>query len=538
MSTVALVKLVSAERWRNWARTEATFVGRVHRPSSTAELVDVVRPARRRLTLVGSGHSWAPVARPDEEALSLERHDSLVRIDSAARTATVQAGMRLCDLNRVLAAHRLALPVLGTSSRQTVAGATATATHGTGARFQGLSSLIRSLELVTASGEVARVSEADNAHMFAAARASLGLLGVVAEVTLECERAFNLRLVERPTTLDAVLDRLDELLARNEHFKFWWWPHTQAARTWEYNRTDEADTTGPLFRLVRDDLAFIYPGWLGLLTARVLPSRIPQLAQAYARLFNRRRERTDRSDHAFTYPVPIRHFELEYGVPIDAAAEAVRGVRALIDRERLLVDFVLEVRFAGPTTSGSAQLTHVTRATSARWCTGQRASRPTTAPSSRCCARSAADRTSAKCTPPQQTSSPTRTHGSPSSVLPGGSSIRTRDSATLTLTACSLCELSTAHGACGSQELASASTGRTICESFLVMRRRGFIIGSGRRGVSVSGARSSTHRLDARGADRRGASFTRRVRTRGAGRRVGARRAPSPVAPRPACGLP
>jgi hypothetical protein len=151
--------------------------------------------------------------------------------------------MRLRDLSRVLAAHRLALPVLGTSSQQTVAGATATATHGTGARFQGLSSLIRSLELVTASGEVVRVSEGDNARMFAAARAGLGLLGVVAEVTLDCERAFNLRLVERPMTLSAVLDRLDEFLARNEHFKFWWWPHTHAVRTWEYNRTEDADTT-------------------------------------------------------------------------------------------------------------------------------------------------------------------------------------------------------------------------------------------------------------------------------------------------------
>ncbi len=311
-----------------------------------AELVEVVGSAGRRLTLVGSGHSWAPIARPDEEALSLERYDSLVRVDADARTATVQAGMRLRELNRVLAAHRLALPVLGTSSQQTVAGATATATHGTGARFHGLSSLVRSLELVTAAGEAVRVSGDDNAHMLAAARASLGLLGVVAEVTLDCERAFNLRLVERPTTLDAVLAHLDELLARNEHFKFWWWPHTPAVRTWEYNRSEEAATTGALVRLVRDELAFVYPAWLGLLAARVLPSRIPQLAQAYTRLFNRRRERTDRSDHAFTFPVPIRHFELEYGVPIEAAAEAVRGVRTLIARERLLVDFVLEVRFA------------------------------------------------------------------------------------------------------------------------------------------------------------------------------------------------
>jgi hypothetical protein len=96
MSTVALVKLVSAERWRNWARTEPTFVGRVHRPSSTAELVEVVRSARRRLTLVGSGHSCCALRPSDsdeetyqpDDLVGATRHTSTSRRSALTRRST------------------------------------------------------------------------------------------------------------------------------------------------------------------------------------------------------------------------------------------------------------------------------------------------------------------------------------------------------------------------------------------------------------------------------------------------------------------
>ncbi len=335
---------MSAQRWRTWARTESTFVRRIHRPSSVDEVAALLHATTGRLTLVGSGHSWSPVARPDHEALSLERCNRV--LDADADSVTVQAGIRLRDLNAELARRGLSLPVLGTTAQQTVAGATATGTHGTGVGFGGLSTLIRSLELVTADGETLRVSDSENAEFLPAARASLGLLGVVTQVTLACEPAFNLHVVERPTRLDAVLADLERLLAANEHFKFWWWPHTQAVRAWEYNRTSVSDVTGRLSRLAQEYPAFIVPAWPGLLLGRAVPSAIPRLVRIHAERFNRRREHVDRSDHGFIFPVPIRHFEMEYAVPLEAAQEAVEGVRDLIERERLLVDFVLEVRFA------------------------------------------------------------------------------------------------------------------------------------------------------------------------------------------------
>jgi L-gulonolactone oxidase len=284
------------------------------------------------------------VAGPDYKALSLERCNRVLGANGDA--VTVQAGIRLRDLNAELARRGLALPVLGTVAHQTVAGATATGTHGTGIRFGCLSTLIRSLELVTADGETLRVSGVENAELLPAARASLGLLGVVTQATLTCEPAFNLRVLERPTTLDDVLADLGRLLAANEHFKFWWWPHTQAVRAWEYNRTEVPAETGRLLRLAQDYLAFILPAWPGLFLGQAVPSAIPRLVRFHAEHFNRRRDHVERSDHGFTYPVPIRHFEMEYAVPVEAAQEAVEGVRDLIERERLLVDFVLEVRFA------------------------------------------------------------------------------------------------------------------------------------------------------------------------------------------------
>jgi FAD-linked oxidoreductase len=338
-----------AELWQNWARTEAAFPIRFHEPVGTDEIRTVVRQVaerRGRLTMLGSGHSWSAVARPDDEALSLARHTGGATFDAKESTITVRAGTRLRDVNELLAAQGLALSSLGTSAAQTVAGAIATATHGSGARYGNLSTLVRGLELVTAGGGVVSISERRNADQLPAARASLGLLGVVSSVTLACEPAFNLRLVERPSPLDAVLGDLDRHVAEHDYFKFWWWPHTEAARTWEYDRTSEPDDTGRLRRLVVDELLFVYPGWAGLLVASARPRWTPALARGFTALFNQRRSRVDRSDRAFTFPVPIRHVEMEYAIPREAAAEAVRDLRHLIERERHLVDFIVEVRFS------------------------------------------------------------------------------------------------------------------------------------------------------------------------------------------------
>jgi FAD-linked oxidoreductase len=335
--------------WQNWARTEAAFPTRVHEPAGIDELrrtVLEVAGRRERLTLIGSGHSWSPVARPDSHALSLARHTGVEAVDPEAGAVTVRAGTRLRDLSESLAGRGLALSVLGTTAAQTVAGAIATGTHGSSARLGSISTQARTLEVVAAEGQVLSISDRQHSDLLPAARASLGLLGVVSSVALACEPAFNVRLVERPGPLDAVLADLERLLAEHDYFKFWWWPHTTAAKTWEYDRTNERDQTGRLGRFVADELLFVYPAWAGLRVGSVFPDKIPHLTRFFTDVFNRHRSRVDRSDHAFTFPVPIRHSEMEYGIPGHEAAAAVRALRELIERERHLVDMVVEVRFS------------------------------------------------------------------------------------------------------------------------------------------------------------------------------------------------
>jgi len=173
--------------WSNWAGTAKAAATRVARPASTDELASELRKAAEdglRVKAVGAGHSFTPAALTSGLRVELDQLASPVRVDTTTRRVTVQAGMRLHDLNLLLAAHGLALPNLGDIDVQTVAGALATGTHGTGAGFGCLSTFIAGLDLVTASGDV--VSCAPGTELFDAARVNVGALGVVSAVTLQC----------------------------------------------------------------------------------------------------------------------------------------------------------------------------------------------------------------------------------------------------------------------------------------------------------------------------------------------------------------
>src|SRR5206468_547218 len=142
--------------------------------------------------------------------LELDRLSSVVSVRGSS--VTVQAGMPLHRLNGLLSSYGLALPNLGDIDRQTISGALATGTHGTGARFGCLSTFVSSLVLVTGSGEVVSCSPSTRPEVFSAALVGLGAVGVVTEVTLECVPAFTLRAEERPAPLSSVLSSLDSLV--------------------------------------------------------------------------------------------------------------------------------------------------------------------------------------------------------------------------------------------------------------------------------------------------------------------------------------
>lgn len=309
--------------WTNWSgsvRRNPT----IRRPASEEDLRELVREATGTVRVAGAGHSFTPVAATDDTLLSLDRLTGVERVDRDAGTATVKAGTRLYALNRELADRGLALPNIGDVDRQSVAGALATGTHGTGTDFGVLATGVRGVRLVTADGAVRELDPGDG-DAFRAAQVSLGALGVLTAVTLDVEPAFRLREVERPVPVEAVLDSLSEW-REHDHFEFWWFPGTDTALVKTLDRTDDPVDLDPPYAERLENLAWGTMCRLG--------ARLPRLSTALNRVtvatFSES-EQVGPSHEVFPTARDVRFDETEYGVPREEAVAAFRALRDRVD---------------------------------------------------------------------------------------------------------------------------------------------------------------------------------------------------------------
>lgn len=330
--------------WSNWAGNVTTAPDLIAHPASTDEVVALVG-AHPRLKAVGAGHSFTPIAATDATLLRLDRMNRILHADTTTGLVRVQAGISLHELNPRLAALGLALPNLGDVDPQSVAGATSTGTHGTGARLFGIAKAIAALQLVTADGEVLEI---DAGHeLFDAARVGLGALGIVTEVTLQCVPAFLLNAREEPMAHSAVLGELDDLVDGNDHFEFYFFPHTDKALTKRNNRVPEGTAPAPLPRwrhLLDDELLSntLYEQVQRLGTRR--PALIPRINALSGSLLGAR-EYTDASHEVFVSPRRVRFRESEFALPRAAAAEAIGEMQRWYAKADESISFPVEVRF-------------------------------------------------------------------------------------------------------------------------------------------------------------------------------------------------
>lgn len=343
-----VVRRSTGERWTNWAGNQVATPAEIARPGSESELAAVIRRAgarHQRAKVVGAGHSFTAIAVTDGVQIDLGRYGRVVSADVDTGLVTVQAGITLRRLNAELAARGLALANLGDISSQTIAGAIATGTHGTGRALGGLATQVTGLRLVLADGSVLRCSDDEEPSVFAAARIGLGALGVVSTVTLQCVPAFTLRAVERERHWPDVLAELDDLVEANEHFEFYWFPHTDGCQTKENNRTDAPRPLGPVRSFVEDDLLANAAFGAVCHVGRRLPSAIPALSRFSVRALGVRTY-ADRSDKVFTSPRRVRFTEMEYGFPRAELRGVLERLRDHIDDSDLRISFPVEVRVA------------------------------------------------------------------------------------------------------------------------------------------------------------------------------------------------
>jgi L-gulonolactone oxidase len=279
--------------------------------------------------VVGSGHSFTAVALTDGHLVQLDNYQRVLKTDAVKGQVTVEAGIKLHRLNEELDRRGLAMPNLGDIDRQSISGAIATSTHGTARDLGGIARDIVGMRLIADDGSILDCSAGENADIFQAARVGVGALGVVSTVTIQAVPAFNLHAREVPMDVDDVLANLDDHIASNDHFEFYWVPGTRWAISKFNNRTSASGPKRGAWHQFRDDILFSNAAfWVVCRAGRLRPSIIPRVAKIMPNAGAT--EYVDKSYKVFCTPRMVRFYEMEYAIPFEAAREAFNRVRDYI----------------------------------------------------------------------------------------------------------------------------------------------------------------------------------------------------------------
>ena len=333
--------------WKNWAKNQTAHPLSIEKPRDEQAVAQVVKAAHERdekVKVVGSGHSFTSIALTQGRLLSINNLSGIVGVDAASRRVTVHAGTTLADLNLLLDEHGLALPNLGDITYQTVAGAISTGTHGTGQHLTGLAGQVVGMRFINAMGDVVETNDSTNPEILRLGRVGLGALGVLTQLTLQAVPAFHLRALEKPMRVDQVLEEIDMHVNTNDHFEFFWVPHTGWALTKRNNRTEDAVSPQPIVRGWLDKVVIENYGFGAVCAVgRMRPQWIPRLAKALPSSGGR--EYIDKSFKVFASTRLVKFYEMEYSIPRSHLVEALNEVRAMVNQRGYFLNFPVEVRF-------------------------------------------------------------------------------------------------------------------------------------------------------------------------------------------------
>ncbi|APB68207.1 FAD-linked oxidoreductase [Pseudomonas aeruginosa] len=342
----ALAELLRAPRlipWRNWSGAQSCLPLAREAPKDLDELVRVIRQASGRIRPVGSGHSFSALVPTDGTLLSLAYFSGLLSHDSATLQAEFGGGTPMSQMGAPLREIGQALVNMADIDYQTLAGAIATSTHGTGVGFGSYSAQVRGLQLVTASGEVLECDAKRNVEVFDAARVSLGALGVVTRVRLQNRAAYRLRERQWIARTEELLEDVEKNTRENQHWEMLVVTHSDYALSIALNETDEPKTP-PLDPAKEGGNEFV-----GLIEG--LDKYLSDFPETRRTLLNSLRhfarfdERVDDSYAVYANVRNVRFNEMEYSVPAEHGPACLREILALIRDKDLRTWFPIEYRY-------------------------------------------------------------------------------------------------------------------------------------------------------------------------------------------------
>lgn len=329
--------------WSNWSGLESAYPAVRAAPADEAELAALMASAAAPIRPVGAGHSFTALVPTPGTMIALDRIAGLVSADRTTLSATVHAGMRLSALGPALAAERQEMPNLPDINKQTLAGALATGTHGTGKDFTAIHGQVTAMRLVTPDGRVRECSRDADAELFHAARVGLGAFGVLSEVTLKNQPLARVRKVVRLVDTEGLLGQWPALAGQHRNAEFLVLPFTGKSALITHDVTfdpvsprgpdQDADTLMSLKQL--RDLFEFTPALRKRLAGRLLADVPAEVAidEGWKLLSNER---------------PVRFKEMEYHLPIERQVEVLREVIRRIERGATDVFFPIEARIIAP----------------------------------------------------------------------------------------------------------------------------------------------------------------------------------------------
>ncbi len=320
--------------WRNWSGSVLSHPARIERPSTEADLQALVAGATK-VRVAGTGHSFMPLCETGDLLLCLDQMRGAVEIAADRRSAWVPAGMAIGALTKTLWAEGMSLANQGDIDKQAIAGALATATHGTGRTLGCLSTFAEAFRLVLAGGEVVECDAERHADLFEAQRVGLGALGVLSRVRLSVVPGFRLRESVSHAPLEALLDDWDAMTRRHRHVELFVFPYADQAILKILEPVDAGDDPPP------DDHGEVFQ------LACDIAAAAPALAGPLQRLMTRASGASMRAAPAFQiFPSErdTRFEEMEYEIPEAAGPDTLRAAIAEVRRRRLPIIFPFEFR--------------------------------------------------------------------------------------------------------------------------------------------------------------------------------------------------
>ena len=307
-------------RWTNWVGNQSFSPAEIVTARHEGDVIaNVKRAARagRRLRVPGSGHSFTPVVETDGILLDASALTGIISADYDTTSVTAWSQTKVADFGPALWEQGLALSNQGDIDAQAIAGAIATATHGSGVNMRNFSASLTGARIVDGRGEVHDLSAQSHPGIMPALQTAIGTLGVMTQVTLKVSRAYKLHERIAVMHVDEVLERWNDLIQNYRHFSFFWMTSAHSAKL--YNLDAPADHC--YVKLYQEFPADV---------------EAPEV---------KAKERYDRAYKIYTQVYDPNFHEMEYFLPLTQCKDIFRAQRKLMLRNPDDAVFPMEVRF-------------------------------------------------------------------------------------------------------------------------------------------------------------------------------------------------